>query len=338
MNFHFSVTQIGSLPFSDVKGTCIWIAELFHEIPFWPQLVKRSIFEDMIIQFSEGIPFLRISEEKRAVFYIKEDYDEALSFYEDFLSEKTERFSISYDFAPSLYEMVEIVKDKKCSFIKGQSVGPVTFSVAIKDENGRSAASDPEMFDILKKAISAKAVWQIRKLKETGKRVILFFDEPYLSALGSPFSAITKEEAEGALKEVMEYVRKKEDAILGIHCCANTDWSMIFSIKPDIISFDAFGFMESFLIYKEDLLRFIQEGGTVAWGIVPTRDEEFENSDIEFLYSKIRSAFEKLKKWGADVKNSIITPSCGMGGMKEENAIKATQILLELSSRLRWER
>jgi len=65
--FNFMITGIGSMPFLDVDETCLLIKENFPDMPFWPQLVKRSFYEDMIIQFSEGIPFLKVFEEKRTI-------------------------------------------------------------------------------------------------------------------------------------------------------------------------------------------------------------------------------------------------------------------------------
>ena len=58
--FSFRATGIGSVPFMDVTQTCLHILKCLPEIPFWPQLVKRSHVEDMNIQLSEGLPLLKI--------------------------------------------------------------------------------------------------------------------------------------------------------------------------------------------------------------------------------------------------------------------------------------
>ena len=59
----FKATGIGSVPSVGVRDTCLHILEHLPEIPFWPQLVKRTHLEDMNIQFSEGLPLLEIIEE-----------------------------------------------------------------------------------------------------------------------------------------------------------------------------------------------------------------------------------------------------------------------------------
>ena len=340
-NFNFTVTGIGSVPFLDIKNTCVYICHLFSDAPFWPQLVKRSVYEDMIIQFSEGLPCLKIIKEKRSLIAKKgkNAEKELLKFYEHFLTDDFDYFSISYDFAPALYELVDIIKDRDGPFIKGQSVGPITFAASINDENGRSVINDPELLEAYTKGIAIKGLWQIKKLKESRRMPILFFDEPYLSAIGSAFSTISKEKVVEILREVIEYIKEKEDVIIGIHCCGNTDWSMIVDAGPDIISFDAFNYLDHFLLYKDKLVDFIKKGGSLAWGIVPTTDTDFERAgNIDQLLLKLNNGLKQIKEWGLDPelipKNSILTPSCGMGTMGQENAKKAMKLLLDLSKRL----
>lgn len=338
-NFQFITTGIGSVPFLDIKDTCLHIQKFFPDMPFWPQLVKRSIYEDMIIQFSEKLPFV-IAEEKRMLMTARKDdlQKELLKFYEQFLSDEIEYFSISYDFAPGLYEMVELVKGTGARFIKGQSVGPITFAASINDESGRSVINDPELLDVCVKGIAVKSVWQAKKLKESGKIPILFFDEPYLSSIGSAFSTISREHVVDILKEVISYVKEREDIIIGIHCCGNTDWSMIIEATPDIISFDAFNHLDYLLLYKNMLLDFIREGGILAWGIVPTTDMDFEvQGSLDSLFLKLKDALTKINEWGLDLelvyKNSILTPSCGMGTMNPKKAKRALKLLSALSQK-----
>jgi hypothetical protein len=86
IEFNFMATGIGSIPSMDVVGACQNILKRLPEIPFWPQMVKRSILEDMHIQFSEGLPMLRIDKERRALTVVPDEPDSALvEFYEQLL-------------------------------------------------------------------------------------------------------------------------------------------------------------------------------------------------------------------------------------------------------------
>jgi hypothetical protein len=134
----------------------------------------------------------------------------------------------------------------------------------------------------------------------------------------------------------MDYVRERSDALIGIHCCGNTDWSMIMEAAPDIINFDAYEYMEHFLLYPDDISRFIKGGGTIAWGIIPTTNLADDES-IENLFLKLKGGFERIIEWGIDAemlaKGSILTPACGMGTMPVEAAKSGIELLFRLSER-----
>ena len=335
-------TGIGSVPFSDIQDTCKNIFNNLHDIPFWPQFVKRSHLEDMNIQFSEGLPLLVIEKEKRSLAVSNEDTAAGLvEFYNRFLAEDVDYFAISRDYAPGLYSLVDMIRknpEKTGPYIKGQTVGPVTFASSINDHTGKSVLYNPELLEAMVKGLSIKALWQINKLSETGKKPILFIDEPSLSGFGSAFSSIQRHEVIHLLKEIINYVKKHSDALIGIHCCGNTDWPMIMESGPDIINFDAFDYMDSFLLYPEEIMKFINNGGIIAWGIVPTFVFTGKET-VEGLLSRLEEGLTQLYEWGLKKEiiraNSMLTPACGMGTMKEGSSRTVLDMLSMLSEKMR---
>jgi methionine synthase II (cobalamin-independent) len=340
-DFYFKATGIGSVPSLDVQETCAHILERIPEMPYWPQLVKRSHLEDMVIQFSEGLPSLEILEDKRSLSISSDNLESALvTFYDRFLAEDVSYFAVSKDYAPGLYELIANIRqnpEKYGPFIKGQTVGPVTFAAGIADRDGKSILYNPDMLDAAVKGLAIKAVWQVEELTQTGKRTIIFLDEPYLSGFGSAFTPIQRHEVVGLLKEVIDYIRERTDALIGVHCCGNTDWPMIIESGPDIINFDAYGYLDTFLLYPGPLLQFLSEGGAIAWGIVPTADFTGEQS-IENLLNRLQEGLTRLKEWGLDTdkiaRSSILTPACGMGTMENGLAERVLVLLSELSKKL----
>ncbi len=337
-DFHFTSTGIGSVPSTNIQETCDYILEHFSQIPFWPQFVKCSLFEDMIIQFSEGLPLLEVDEHRRSLAVASDERELALvNFYEHFLAEDLPYFAVTPAYASGLYKIVEAVKGQKNRFgpyIKGHTVGPVTFAAGIAGKDGKSVLYDPELLEALVKGLSIKALWQVTELGRTGKKPIIFFDEPYLSGFGSAFSPIQRHEVINLLKESFEYVRERSDALIGIHCCGNTDWSMVLEAGPDIVNFDAFDYLEYFLLYPEDISRFIREGGTIAWGIVPTA--YFTGKETEdTLSSRLQEGLDRLAEWGLDPEmvkgRSLLTPACGLGTMDKASARRALDLLSHLS-------
>lgn len=339
-DFSFKATGIGSVPFMDVGETCNRILERLPKIPYWPQLVKRSHLEDMTIQYSEGLPLLSVSKERRTLLVATEDMESALvSFYDRFMSDQADTFSISEEYAPGLYAMIASIRkdpEKYGPFIKGQTVGPVTFAAGIHLSDEKSLLYHPDLLEAMVKGLAIKALWQVKELEKTGKAPILFLDEPYLSGFGSAFSPIERHEVINLLSEVIQYVREHTSASIGIHCCGNTDWSMIIESGPDIINFDAYSFMEYFLLYPKELMQFLDNGGSIAWGIVPTADFTGKET-VDGLYDKLEQGLNTIQKWGIPketiAKQSLLTPACGMGSMEPGAAEKVLDLLSSISER-----
>ena len=341
VNFHFMATGIGSVPYRGIESTCRDILEHLPSIPFWPQFVKRSHLEDMNIQYSEGLPLLEISEEKRALVIPSMDNAESklVAFYEHFLAQDIDYFSISRSYAPGLYTLLELINQGTKNdgpYIKGQTVGPITFAAGISDVNGKAILYNTELLEAMVKGLAIKALWQIRELGKSGRKPIIFLDEPYLSSFGSALSPIQRNEVIDILQTIIDYLKENSDTLVGIHCCGNTDWSMIIETRPDIISFDAFEYMDYFLLYPDDIIKFIEKGGSVAWGIVPTSNFS-ENESAENLFLKLEEGLNRVHQWGIDpeilAQSSILTPACGMGTMKSEAAKKGLNLLSMLSKK-----
>lgn len=341
IHFDFAATGIGSVPFQNINDTCRDILEHLPVLPFWPQFVKRGYMEDMAIQFSEGLPLLEVIEEKRslAISSAGNTESELVTFYEHFLALDTDYFAVSKTYAPGLYTLLELIDrdPTPCPYVKGQTIGPVTFAAGITDVNGNSALNNPELLEALVRGLAIKALWQVKKLTSSGKKAMIFLDEPYLSGFGSAFSPIQRHEVIDLLRTVIHYLKENSDALVGIHCCGNTDWPMVVEAGPDIINFDAFEYMDYFLLYPDDIVRFLREGGTVAWGIVPTTNFTGDES-AEELFSRLEQGLNRVYEWGIDpgilAERSIITSACGMGTMAPEAAKKNLDLLSQLSQKL----
>ena len=340
-DFNFLATGIGSVPFQDIGATCRSIIGDFPAMPFWPQFVKRSYLEDMNIQYSEGLPLLKVSEEKRSLFIspTRDRESELITFYDHFLAQDVQHFAIGRDYAPGLYRLLEMTSGDpvhKGPYIKGQTVGPLTFAAGITDVNGNSVLHNPELLEAMTNGLAIKALWQTRELDKSGKKVIIFLDEPYLSGFGSAFSSIERHQVVNILSTVIDYLRENSDALIGIHCCGNTDWSMVLEAGPDIINFDAFGYMEYFLLYSDDIVEFLKGGGTIAWGIIPTADFTGKESVVD-LASKLEDGLRRVHEWGIGprllAERSMLTPACGMGTMAPDAAKTSMDLLTRLSSK-----
>jgi hypothetical protein len=337
--FNFMATGIGSVPFLDVEGTCKGILEVCPDIPFWPQFVKRSPLENMTIQASQGLPLIKLNRESGSIHLelLDNQEDELISFYEHFMAEDTEYFAIDHDHASGLYTLLDLI-DKRPhdygSHIKGQIVGPITFAGGLMDARGRSALANSEIMDAIVKGLAIKALWLVKTMSIAGKRTILFIDEPYLSGYGSAFTPIQRQEVVSRIREIIDYLRSRSDAILGIHCCGNTDWSMIIETGVDIVSFDAFDYLDYFLLYKNEIVSLLRNGGAVAWGAVPTISFTGKETVVD-LQARLEEGLHRFYAWGLDrdmvAERSLVTPACGVGSIEPSRAERIFELLSGLS-------
>lgn len=334
----FLATAIGSLPHTDARRACELMLGMLPDMPAWPQLPRRSFLENMYVQYSEGLPGIEIDRERESIrFETGGDFESELEeFYRSVIDGDIERFAVSEEYAEGLALMLGPDYRDGLSgrpFLKGQVTGPVSFGLTVTDAAGRASLYDERLEEIIVKGLGLKAKWQSRRLKEAagGAETVLFFDEPYLVSVGSGLMGITNDRVVEDMKECIEGCGAD---LTGMHCCGNTDWSLVFRTGVDVINFDAFDYMEGFTAYHEELAVHIARGGLVAWGVVPNCDEVLE-SEAEVLAAEVETAFDTLEERGLDrealARQSMITPACGLGPTSVETAEKALEMNLEVS-------
>ena len=334
-------TGIGSFPHQNTDDALGFILSCFKDdIIFWPQLPKKSFLEQMTFQFSEKLPGVVIDSrnKKISVDTQKNSFTGELEeCFQHYLDEDLDFFSVSREYASGLYALTDVLsKDKdlvKHGIIKGQIVGPITLGMMILTEKQQPIIYHPELKEALVKLLSMKAAWQVEKLKKinSNNKIIIFIDEPYLVSFGSSFFTLKKEDVVDILNEVID-VTHKQGALCGIHCCANTDWSLIFSSRVDIVSFDAYGYLDNLMLYTDELKGFLNRGGVLSFGLIPNSEEAENNNKKAELIAKVEEARKKLDNIG----EVLITSSCGCGtldlGLSETVSRLSCEIAHSLSS------
>ncbi len=337
-----TATGIGSVPFADPEEAVNLILEYLPQVPFWPQMVRLGFREEMNVQAARGLPALQVDEGARVVALDPEiPRDEALArFYEAVLSGDLESFAFEPREAQGFFALLAAVASRKfpCPTLKGQMSGPVTFAGVIKDLAGKPILYDRELTQAVCQGLAHKAAWQATKFRELGKDPVIFFDEPYLTGFGSAYLPISKPEVMEILSQTLEETRQAAGPItLGVHCCGNTDWSLLLEIDIDLLSFDSFGYFDSLRLYDRALQKFLARGGWLAWGLVPT-GEELKDETTESLWQRFKEQVTQLaaeQKLGLRevLSQALLTPACGMGYLSEESARRVLTELKELSAR-----
>jgi methionine synthase II (cobalamin-independent) len=342
---------IGSIPMKDHQAATELVLTYTPEIPLWVQLpVYRE--EGMIPQFLPGLPCVVKTAE--SVFVDTEDSRfeaELLAFYEEYLAESTQevipassRFALTRETASGFFVFMDQIRDPSIGFtaVKGQITGPVTFGTGLHDAAGRAVFYNEQLRDASVKLLAMKARWQAQQLKAGGKPVVIFFDEPALAGYGSSaFISITREEITTCFEEVVAAVHE-EGAIAGIHVCANADWSLLLDSSTDIVSFDAYTYFDKLVLYGAQLRAFLERGGILAWGIVPTLNaEDIDSETADSLTASWWKKAQEIEKLGIDrsrlIRQSLITPSCGTGSLDLPHATRVLELTRAVSRRIRKE-
>lgn len=343
-------TAIGSFPYKDAHRALELIFQYIPEAPCWPQLPQLAPEEDMVAQYIEGLPgVVWISKERRLFFNTEGPvFDEGIvHFYEKYLAvtddnetDLLEEFAITDRHSAGFYAFQErlwFADDLgPVKYLKGQVTGPVTFGLGLPDQTGKASFYSETLRDVITKNLAMKAKWQIEKLSEFGKKCIIFIDEPVLASFGSSaMISVSREQVVKVLTEIVEAIHAS-DGLAGVHCCGNTDWSMVLETPVDILSIDAYGYGETLFLYPDELRAFILRGGTIAWGIAPTSEQAVTES-AEALVFKYEGFLNQIAALGFSTETlhvaTMFTPSCGTGSLSEDLAESVFATLSAVSRR-----
>jgi len=319
-------TAIGSMPHEDPSVACDVVLNTISEIPIWPQLPNTSFREEMEIQYSENFPCVTFEEEKRRM-YFKTDVDitsDFEKFYENYMAENLDYFKITPEYSRGIYAMEQKLREGDVSSLKmfkNHVTGPITVGLGRVDENKRAIYYNDMFRDIVVKGTEMKARWLLDKFKFLGKEQICFIDEPILSGFGSStYVSVHRPDVVQYLNDVIQAVHK-ENALAGIHCCGNTEWTILVDAGVDIISFDAYDYADTIAYYAEQIKAYLEKGGILAWGVVPT-SEKIKDENPESLVQKLKEGVKNLANKGIDEsliwEKCLVTPSCGTGSLSVE--------------------
>ena len=336
-------TAIGSLPHTKAEDAVRVVLENIPDAPIWPQLPALGMNEQMEIQYSEKMPDIVIDREKERMYVdtTDETFAGISAFMEQFAMDEVDYFAITPEFSKGIYAMEEALKASgtKRPFVKVQTTGPISFGLTIVDENKRAIYYNDIYKDAVVKGLTMKCRWQIRKFKPYAENVICFIDEPILSAFGSStYVSVSRDDVVAVLNEVVEAIHA-EGALAGVHCCGNTEWSILIDAGVDIVNFDAFDFGDTIALYPQAVKSYLEAGKVLAWGVVPTNSEKIQAQTVETLIAKFDEGVDNLAKAaGIDreliINQAMITPSCGTGSLPVADAEKVFSLLGQLSKAL----
>ena len=309
------------------------IARFLPDVPAWPQLPERSFLENMYVQFSEGFPGVVVEDDRIYVDRTR-DLDEPLErLYATYLDNAFEECAFGPDYAAGFYAFLDTPLTPLA--VKGQVTGPVSWGLTVTDQDRRSVLYDETLADAAAKLLRLKASWQEMKLRELSPNTIIFVDEPYMDSFGSAYVPISRQQVIDLLEEVFGGISGPK----GIHCCGNTDWSVVLSSSLDVLSFDAYDYGHTVALFPAEVKAFVERGGVLAWGIVPNQDTELGDETAASLIDRLDEHIGSLDRQGVSYRlqaeQSLLTPACGLASLSPEGAAFALELLSDVAREFR---
>lgn len=344
---NFLATGIGSLPHSEAKPALDLIWQSVPAAPHWPQLPNLGAESSFVGQYLRPLIETGLIDNYATPRFQVEapDWSERMArFYELYLravsgeDEALEAFGFTAEGGTGFESFCSDLEHRDREgvlFLKGQLSGPLTVGMQITDDHRRASYYDETQRDLLVKALAMHAKWQTKRLSQFGYPVIMSIDDPSLYAYGaSTHVTLGRESLIAHLNEVSEGILH-QGGIPAAHVCAGTDWTLLFDSKVQVINFDAYEYMTSMIVLAGPLNDFLERGGILSWGIVPTSAKAFEET-AESLQKRLEENISELVKRGVNEARlraqSMLTPSCGTGTLEIALAERIYTLLKDLSS------
>ena len=308
---------------------------LSMDIPFWPQLPHVSYYEDMYVQAAEHFPGILLDMENRTLRFSMEkfiiEFEETMAHFDE-----PEYFDISKEYSVVYHRFLKMdLSDRPA--IRGQLEGPISFGFNILDQDKRPILFEDTVRSFMLEFMSKRINVQLERLKQMNSNAFMFVDEPGLQFLFSALSGYDSTKAKNEMEEFFAMVQRPR----GIHLCGNPDWDFLLNLDLDILSLDIYQNGEIFASYSKSIKRFLDRGGIIVWGVVPTNFEPFEAENINTLEARLTEVWDFLIDKGIDreflISRSLISPAtcCLVNPDGEKTVEKAFKVVTELSQRLR---
>lgn len=311
-------TGIGSLPHRDAAAAARFSLSALS-LPVLPTLPKRSPAEGIIGQAIVGINGVSVGQYGSiAVDAIL--LDPAAPVVTDLQHDAFGGFRSFLEHAASQgYQ----------GPVKWQFVGPVTFGVTLV----RAGVPADIAFDVAANAVRSHLLHLhriVRTYLPNAHQVVLL-DEPVFDELLSQDFLLAPDVAIDHVSMAMSALESV--ASIGVHSCGMADVTSLLATGPAILSVPVHAHLADSAGY---LARFLDDGGIVAWGIVPTQGPI--TSSAERPWRALSALWCELVQRGVDPvqlrTQSLVTPECGLGAHTPAVADRVHRITAEVGRRV----
>lgn len=313
-----TATSIGSLPHRNRDEAVAFVLDRTPELPASPSLPALEPREGMLAQAAWGIRGVTVGHDgSLAVDPRRLDPEAPVG----------DRCMAGVPFA-TLRTFLAAVAARTAP-IKLQLTGPVTLGLALG-----AAGADPDVaFAVAGRAVRARALQLIARARASVPvaPLVVFVDEPGLAGGLSPSGSLGAERTIDLVSSALAAI--EPHAVSGVHCCGRTDWRVLLQAGPHVLSLPGgAGIAAS----AGALAGFLERGGWVAWGAVPTGGPVGESASR--LWRVLSTEWRELVQAGCDPsrlrRQALVTPVCGLALHDEGRADRVFALTGAVARRL----
>jgi hypothetical protein len=312
-----TATAIGSLPHHDAHAAAALTLRCLPELPAVPQLPMRSRREGVIAQWAAAVPGV----------VVHDDGGIELTAALDPLGRLKTLFDDTAHAGLLTFLEVAARQPRPPKQIKAQLAGPLTLGVAFVD-----AGMDAELAFPLGARVArawATAIAELVEDRLPGAGLVCFFDEPALVCWRGAEGPIDREVATDLLSTALAACT----GVSGVHVCGNGDLRLALDAGPQVVHFDV-GALD--LDDATAVSRFLDGGGWITWGAIPTHRPVGEQAQP--LWKALLDAWCELTRRGCDPVQlrgqALVAPACGLAGHGESQAERAMLLAREIGNRV----
>lgn len=314
-----AVCGVGSLPHLDAPAAAEFATAEFG-IPTIPSLPRRSPAEQPVARAVSGLPGVALGDSGRL------SLDPARARVGGSV-----RTDLAHDAFAGVRAFLEHAERTGLNGrpVKWQFVGPVTLGVALH----RAGLESDDAFALSVRAVRSHLVNLSSAITQVlpDSPQLLLLDEPALGDLMHPEFPIPPDAAIDAVSSGMAVLAPS--TAIGVHCCTPCDIATLLATGPQVVSVPALPALVEWAGY---VARFLDGGGIIAWGAVPTGGPLALSADRH--WRSLSDLWCELVQRGCDPvalrRQSLITPACGLAMHTDAVATAVVRSAAEIGKRV----
>ncbi len=310
-------TAIGSLPHQDVATAAALVLRCLPELPAAPELPMRTPLEGVVAQWA------------RAIDGVDVQVDGTLTASHRLGARAAISAEFDADAHGGLLAFLDIAASQpmRPRRVKVQCAGPLTLGTALLE-----IGVDVDVAFTLGARTArawARALEALVESRLPGAAIVLCFDEPALVRWHAGTAPLDRE----AATDILSTALAAPSCLTAVHVCGRGDLRLALDAGPRLVHFDIDALDIDDAV---SLSRFLEGGGWVVWGAIPTHRPVGEQAAP--LWKALLDTWCELTRRGCDParlrSQALVAPACGLAGHGASQAERAMTLAREIGNRV----